>query len=82
MNRRDDQLILRINNDAPIDLGQQDAFRPKSVRAKLHKGLNTVFVKLSNTRGSDHGGWVFNLRATAPDGTILIPKAPTEAKTN
>jgi hypothetical protein len=72
----DDQLILRINNDPPLDLGQQEAFRPKSIPVKLHKGLNTVLVKLSNTRGSNHGGWVFNLRATTPEGMILTPKDP------
>jgi len=75
----DDQLILRINDEPPIDFGQQDAFRSKSLPIKLHKGLNAVLVKLSNTRGSNHGGWVFNLRATTPDGTVLLPKDPGAA---
>jgi hypothetical protein len=72
----DDQLILRINGDAPHQLGEHAAFRPETLSVKLRKGPNTVIVKLSNTQGSNHGGWVFNLRVTTPDGTVLVPKAP------
>jgi hypothetical protein len=76
----DDQLILGINSEPPLDLGEQGAFRPKTVQVKLRKGPNAVTVKLSNTRGSNHGGWVFNLRVTTPDGTVLVPAAPAATK--
>jgi hypothetical protein len=32
-------------------------------------------VLLSNDTGTNHGGWAFAFRATAPDGSILIPRA-------
>ncbi len=78
----DDDLVLRVNDEQVVSSDHQDAFRPKTYPVKLHKGSNMVTVKLSNTRGSNHGGWVFNLRATTPEGMVLIPKDPSAAVRN
>ena len=71
----DDELILRVNDEAPVALGAQTAFRPQARHIRLHEGANQIIVKQSNTRGSNHGGWAFNLRITDPDGNTLIPNA-------
>ena len=41
----------------------------------LRKGLNQLALTLSNTRGTNHGGWAFAFQATAPDGRALVPRA-------
>jgi hypothetical protein len=69
----DDRLVLRVNDQPPIDMGQHDFFRLEVVPVELRKGPNDVMVKLSNTRGLNHGGWTFAFQATAPDGEILLP---------
>ena len=73
----DDALVLRVNDDL-IDLGHNYAFRARSVPVRLRAGANTVVLKLSNDRGSNHGGWAFAFRAEAADGTVLIPRADAE----
>jgi hypothetical protein len=78
----DDHLVLRVNDDPVVDAGQHEAFRPKTIPVKLRKGANVLTVKLSNTQGSNHGGWVFNLRATTPDGVVLLPKASNATARN
>ena len=70
----DDALIVRVNEQV-IDLGSQHAFRGRSIPVTLRAGANTVVLKLSNERGSNHGGWAFAMRATAADGTALTPQA-------
>lgn len=72
----DDHLILRVNETPAMDLGQHAAFRSKTVDVPLKRGPNTLVLKLSNARGSNHGGWAFAFHATAPDGTPLLPQAP------
>ncbi len=71
----DDRLTLRVNDDKPIDLGHHRAFRPRETEIRLRPGANTIWIKLSNEIGSNHGGWVFAFRAVAPDGRPLLPKA-------
>ena len=44
-------------------------------RGRLRAGPNLVTLKLSNTRGSNHGGSAFAFRAEAADGTLLEPRA-------
>ena len=44
-------------------------------QGRLRAGANLVTLKLSNTRGSNHGGWAFAFRAEAADGTLLAPRA-------
>jgi len=70
----DDQLVLRVNDRPSIDFGANASFRHRTIEVPLKKGRNLVSVVLTNTTGSNHGGWTFAFRATAPDGAILIPK--------
>lgn len=72
----DDRMIARINGEV-LDLGWHYAFRAETVPVRLTPGANHIVIKLSNEKGSNHGGWVFAFRATAPDGTVLIPEAPS-----
>ena len=60
-------LLRRFGTNAP--------FRQRTVEVPLKKGPNRVSVLLSNDTGSNHGGWAFAFRATAPDGSILVPRA-------
>lgn len=69
----DGRLVLRVN-DAVTDFGNNGPFRQRSVDVPLRKGANRVSVLLSNDTGSNHGGWAFAFRATAPDGSILVPR--------
>ena len=73
----DDALTLHVNDDL-FDLGQNYAFRGRSLPVQLRAGANTVLLKLSNERGSNHGGWAFAFRAETTDGTALIPQADAE----
>jgi hypothetical protein len=70
----DDEMILRVNGTA-CQLGNHRAFRAKSLEIPLRKGDNDIIVKLSNTHGSNWGGWCFAFNATLPDGTVLLPRA-------
>lgn len=40
----------------------------------LQRGANRL--TLTNEPGSNHGGWCFAFKATADDGTLLLPRAP------
>lgn len=71
----DDDLVIRVNGATPIELGHFDAFRHKTVDVKLHRGKNRLVVALSNSRGTNHGGWVFALKATDDVGRVLKPVA-------
>jgi hypothetical protein len=71
----DDRLVLRVNREQPIDLGQHDHFRTRRVNVPLKKGSNHVLVLLTNEQGSNHGGWTFAFKATTPDGAVLVPRA-------
>lgn len=70
----DDALVLRVNGEV-FELGSQYAFRARLVPVRLRAGANVVTLKLSNRRGSNHGGWALALRAEAADGTVLRPRA-------
>lgn len=69
----DGRLVLRVN-DTATELGNNAAFRQRTVDVPLKKGANRVSVLLSNDTGTNHGGWAFAFRATAPDGSILTPR--------
>lgn len=71
----DDHLVLRLNGGKPMDLGRHYAFRDHTLELPLEAGANTLVLKLSNERGSNHGGWAFAFLATAPDGSRLLPQA-------
>lgn len=68
----DDDLVLWVNG-ARHDLGHHQAFRSKTIEVSLTAGANHLVVKLSNTRGFNHGGWAFAFRATTLDGTVINP---------
>jgi len=69
----DDRLILRLNGDQPRDLGNQSAFRQRAVEVRLRRGNNRLLLKLSNSKGSTFGAWVFNCRVLLPDGSVVRP---------
>jgi hypothetical protein len=71
----DDRLIMQVNDAKPADLGTHTHFRVANIEVPLKKGANKVALTLSNTQGTNHGGWLFSFKATTPDGTILVPKA-------
>ena len=71
----DDHLILKINNDPPIDLGSHPYIRTRSVKVNLHEGTNEVQVWLTNRVGVTRGAWNFAFRATTPEGSIIYPNA-------
>jgi hypothetical protein len=70
----DDRMMLRLNGGDPIDLGIHSAFRQRSVPVALRAGRNILVLKLSNTRGTNHGGWTFAFRATTLEGAGLLPE--------
>ncbi|WP_438480545.1 DUF2961 domain-containing protein [Oleiharenicola lentus] len=70
----DDQLILRVNDEAPVDLGTNAHFRSRTVEVPVKQGRNLISVTLSNTTGTNHGGWAFAFRAEMADGALLVPQ--------
>lgn len=73
----DDHLVMQVNHDEPIDMGEQLLFRKKTVQVQLEKGDNLITLTQTNRRiGPNFGGWAFAFKATDPDGTILIPQSP------
>lgn len=70
----DDHLVLHLNGTRH-DLGHHTAFRSQTVELPLQAGPNELVLKLSNTRGSNHGGWAFALHAATATGTRLLPQA-------
>jgi hypothetical protein len=71
----DDRLILRVGAAKPIDLGTKTNFGTRDIEVALKQGPNPIAITLSNTRNYNHGGFVFSLHATAPDGSVLKPSA-------
>jgi hypothetical protein len=41
----------------------------------LKQGRNPVLITLTNSRGTNHGGWAFAFRAATAGGVLLLPKA-------
>lgn len=70
----DDRLVLRVNQDKPLDLGDHTHFRTAKIQVPLKKGPNQVLLMLSNEQGSNHGGWTYAFKATTPEGKMLVPK--------
>ncbi len=69
----DDDLVVRINDQPPVKMGQHPMFRQRSVEVPLKKGRNVLRATLSNNQGTNHGGWTFAMKATTADGTVLQP---------
>jgi len=75
----DDQLVLRVNNGEPIDLGTQVYVRGRTVQVPLRRGENSVALWLSNEMGLTRGTWVVSFRAVTAEGQILLPQTPGES---
>ena len=60
---------------APFFVPPVKLVRQAPGQGRLRRGANVVTLKLSNTRGSNYGGWAFAFRAEAADGTPLAPRA-------
>jgi hypothetical protein len=71
----DDHLVVRIDNQPPLDLGDHPALRDQTIQAPFRKGRHLVQIVLSNTPGTNHGGWAFAFRANTAEGTALVPRA-------
>jgi len=69
----DDTLVLHVNGERH-DLGTHRAFRSRTVSVPLRQGANDIAIKLTNTKGSNHGGWVFAFRAMDAQGRRLYPR--------
>lgn len=69
----DDQVILKVNEERPVDLGRNLHFRKHELKVPFKSGRNVISVILSNEKGSNHGGWAFSFKATSPEGEVLIP---------
>lgn len=71
----DDELVLQVNDDAPVNLGTQAYFLPRVIGVTLVKGKNTITVRLSNTVGLTRGAWNFSFRCFTGSGLSLLPMA-------
>lgn len=70
----DDALTLRVNGGEPIDLGTHAAFRWRELSVPVVEGENEVVLKLSNSVGSNRGGWAFTFQARDPSGSPMLPR--------
>jgi hypothetical protein len=70
----DDRLTLYVNNNPPLELGEQPYFRGRTIEVPLVKGPNTIAVRLTNTTGLTRGAWNFSFSATTADGKTLLPR--------
>jgi hypothetical protein len=70
----DDQLVVRLNDDPPLDLPHQSAFRRQAIPITLRRGRNDLLLKLSNTKGFTWGAWCFTCRAVLPNGQVIVPQ--------
>lgn len=70
----DDHAVLQLNDEKPLDLGANPQFRSRRIPIHLRAGENHVQLTLSNTQGTNHGGWCFAFRCRTSDGRIVVPK--------
>lgn len=70
----DDHLVLRINDEPPMDLGTQAYLRVRTVEVDLAKGRNVLVLWLSNTEGVTRGSWNVSFLCRLPDGKVLLPQ--------
>ena len=71
----DDQLVLQVNDGAPLDLGTQPYLRAKTIEVPLIQGRNVVALRLGNTVGLTRGAWNFSFRCVTAEGELLLPQA-------
>jgi hypothetical protein len=74
----DDHLVIRVNNNEPIDMGKQQYVCSKTVEVTLNKGENTISLWLSNKMGLSRGSWAFSFNAVTMEGENLIPQIANE----
>ena len=73
----DDELKLKVNDGNVESLGNHQTYQYKTLRIKLKKGRNFLFINLDNPApGLTWGAWTFSCRAVLDDGTVIVPKAP------
>lgn len=70
----DDKLVLRVNDNPPIELAHRNHFGSRELDIPLKNGVNTVLATMSNTRNFSHGGWAFSFWVTTRGGTVLLPR--------
>ncbi|MEW4564835.1 glycoside hydrolase family 172 protein [Bremerella sp. JC770] len=71
----DDHAVVHVNQDQPIDLGNHTSFRSCEIPIKLVAGENLIQLTLSNTTGTNNGGWAFAFKLKSNSGMILHPSA-------
>ncbi len=74
----DDQLVIQVNDNEPIDMGEHRYFQSQTVEVPFEEGENVVALWLNNgdqAESFSRGGWVFSFRAETEDGQILQPRA-------
>jgi hypothetical protein len=69
----DDHLMLQLS-DETINLGEHASFRSCELAHSLKKGQNRIGIALSNTTGSNHGGWAFAFHVETDEGVALLPR--------
>lgn len=70
----DDHLLLRINDNPPVDMGRQPFFDSRTFEVPMGRGPNVVAVRLTNAVGLTRGSWCLSFRATSREGEELIPR--------
>ncbi|QDS87506.1 hypothetical protein EC9_16850 [Rosistilla ulvae] len=73
----DDHAVLHVNQEQAVDLGNHTAFRSREVPIQLQAGDNLIQLTLSNTTGTNHGGWAYAFKLTTESGDQLLPLADT-----
>ena len=74
----DDRLKIRLNDNELQDLGIHRTYRYRSVKIRLRKGRNLLFVNLDNPdAGLTWGAWTFSCRVVLPNGSVVVPVAPS-----
>jgi hypothetical protein len=70
----DDRLVFRLNDSAPVDMGNHVMFDSKKVDVMLRAGPNELAVSLSNTTGLSSGGFCYSFGAETSYGEALLPE--------
>lgn len=89
-----DRMVLQLNNNPPLDLGDHYNFESQIIEMELKAGWNRILLKNSNRGnpfgyprsakqfdyGSDNGGWAFAFTVRTPNGQIIMPQRWCEPK--
>lgn len=70
----DDRLVLTAGGRR-FEPAFHPCFRAEDFEVALRRGPNEIVLKLSNTPGTNHGGWVFSFSARDESGRVLRPDA-------